>query len=71
MMMLTIIVIIIIVNSPKLSKLSNLNWVWNLCLAKSIFFYPNQTGIGLENPTHFNVYLFQTKLDLVWKRTLK
>ena len=53
MMMLTIIVIIIIVNSPKLSKLSNLNWVWNLCLAKSIFFYPNQTGIGLENPTHF------------------
>ena len=53
MMMLTIIVIIIIVNSPKLSKLSNLNWVWNLCLAKSIFFFPNQTGIGLENRTQF------------------
>ena len=26
---------------------------WNLRLAKSQFFFPNQTGIGLENPTHF------------------
>ena len=31
---------------------TNLNLVWNLRLAKSVFF-PNQTGIGLENPTHF------------------
>ena len=30
---------------------SNLNLVWNmrLALAKSIFFFPNQTGTGLEN----------------------
>ena len=49
---------------------TNLNLVWNLRLAKSIFFFPNQTGIGLENPTHFSGYLFQTKLDLVWKRAL-
>ena len=34
--------------------LVNLNLVWNLCLAKSQFFFPNQTGIGLENPTHFS-----------------
>ena len=49
---------------------TNLNLVWNLRLAKFHFFFPNQTGIGLENPTHFWVYLFQTKLDLVWKWTL-
>ena len=28
---------------------SNLNLVWNMRLAKSIFFFPNQTGTGLEN----------------------
>ena len=28
---------------------TNLNLVWNLRLSKSIFFFPNQTGIGLEN----------------------
>ena len=32
---------------------TNLNLVWNLRLAKSISFFPNQTGIGSENPTHF------------------
>ena len=32
---------------------TNLNLVWNLRLAKSIFFFPNQTGIGLENRTQF------------------
>ena len=32
---------------------TNLNLVWNLRLAKSKFFFPNQTGIGLENPKHF------------------
>ena len=32
---------------------TNLNLVWNLRFAKSVFFFPNQTGIGLENPTHF------------------
>ena len=32
---------------------TNLNLVWNLRLAKFHFFFPNQTGIGLENPTHF------------------
>ena len=32
---------------------TNLHLVWNLRLTKSIFFFPNQTGIGLENPTHF------------------
>ena len=32
---------------------TNLNLLWNMRLAKSIFFFPNQTGIGLENPTHF------------------
>ena len=32
---------------------TNLNLVWNLRLAKSQFFFPNQTGIGLENPMHF------------------
>ena len=32
---------------------TNLNLVWNLRLAKSIFFFPNQTGIGLENCTQF------------------
>ena len=31
----------------------NLSLDWNLRLAKSQFFVPNQTGIGLENPTHF------------------
>ena len=31
---------------------TNLNLVWNPRLAKSIFF-PNQTGIGLENGTQF------------------
>ena len=31
---------------------NNLNLVWNLRLAKS-FAFPHQTGIGLENPTHF------------------
>ena len=32
---------------------SNLNLVWNLRLAKSVFIFPNQTGIGLENLTQF------------------
>ena len=32
---------------------TNLNLVWNLRFAKSIFFSPNQTGIGLENRTQF------------------
>ena len=32
---------------------TNLNLVWNLRLAKSVSFFPNQTGIGLENPTYF------------------
>ena len=32
---------------------TNLNLVWNLRLAKYQFFIPNQTGIGLENPTYF------------------
>ena len=32
---------------------TNLNLVWNLRLEKSQFFIPNQTGIGLENPTIF------------------
>ena len=32
---------------------TNLNLVWNLRLAKYQFFFPNQTRIGLENPTHF------------------
>ena len=32
---------------------TNLNLVWNLRLAKSIFLFPNQTGIGLENRTQF------------------
>ena len=30
---------------------TNLNLVWNLRLAKSVFIFPNQTGIGLENRT--------------------
>ena len=38
--------------SLELSQ-TNLNLVWNLRLAKSIFFFPNQTGIGLENHTQF------------------
>ena len=36
---------------------TNLNLVWNLRLAKLIFFFPNQTGIGLENLN--NIFLFQ------------
>ena len=32
---------------------TNLNLVWNLRFAKSMFFFPNQTGIGLENHTQF------------------
>ena len=32
---------------------TNLNLVWNLRLAKSVFIFPNQTGIGLENRTQF------------------
>ena len=32
---------------------TNLKLVWNLRLAKSIFFFPNQTGIGLENCMQF------------------
>ena len=32
---------------------TNLNLVWNLCLVKSVFIFPNQNGIGLENPTQF------------------
>ena len=32
---------------------TNLNLVWNLRFAKSMFFFPNQTVIGLENPMHF------------------
>ena len=32
---------------------TNLNLVWNMRLAKSIFFFPNQIGIGLENRTQF------------------
>ena len=32
---------------------TNLNLVWNLRLAKSIFFFPNQTGLGLENRMQF------------------
>ena len=32
---------------------TNLNLVWNLRLAKSVFIFPKQTGIGLENRTHF------------------
>ena len=31
----------------------NLNLVWNQRLAKYFFFFPNQIGIGLENPTQF------------------
>ena len=30
---------------------ANLNLLWNMRLAKSIFFFPKQTGIGLENHT--------------------
>ena len=41
----------------KISQ-TNLNLVWNLRLAKSIFFFPNQTGIGLENRTQFLVVTF-------------
>ena len=36
----------------KISQ-TNLNLVWNMRLAKSIFFFPNQIGIGLENRTQF------------------
>ena len=32
---------------------TNLNLVWNLRLAKPKFFFPNQTGVGLENFTYF------------------
>ena len=32
---------------------TNLNLVWNLHLAKSMFSFPNQTGNGLGNPTYF------------------
>ena len=32
---------------------TDLNLVWNLRLAKSIFFFPNQIGIGLENRNQF------------------
>ena len=32
---------------------TNLNLLWNMHLAKSIFFFPNQIGIGLENRTQF------------------
>ena len=32
---------------------TNLNLVWNLRLAKFHFFFPNQTGIGLENRKQF------------------
>ena len=32
---------------------TNLNLVWNLRLAESIFLFPNQTGIGLENHMQF------------------
>ena len=39
---------------------TNMNLVWNLRLAKSNFF-PNQTGIGLENPTHFLGVAFPNK----------
>ena len=32
---------------------TNLNLVWKLRFAKSVSFFPNQTGIGLENRTQF------------------
>ena len=44
---------------------TNLNLVWNLRLAKSFFFFPNQTGAGLENPTHF-LGVFFSKPNRIW-----
>ena len=41
---------------------TNLHLVWNLRLTKSIFFFPNQTGIGLENPTRFFGVTFQNQI---------
>ena len=32
---------------------TKVNLVWNLRRVKSVFFFPNQTGIGLENRTQF------------------
>ena len=32
---------------------TNLNLVWNLPPAKLFFFFPNQSGNGLESPMHF------------------
>ena len=49
---------------------TNLNWVGNLCLAKIIFSLQTKAILVLENLTHFWGVTFQTKLDLVWKRTL-
>ena len=37
----------------KVIKISKPIWIWFRNLAKSVFFFPNQTGIGSENPTHF------------------
>ena len=40
---------------------ANLNLLWNMRLAKSIFFFPKQTGIGLENCTQFLGVTFPNK----------
>ena len=40
---------------------ANLNLLWNMRLAKSIFFFPKQTGIGLENCTQFLGVTFQNQ----------
>ena len=40
---------------------TNLTLVWNLRIAKSFFFFPNQTAIGLDNPTHFLGVTFPNK----------
>ena len=40
---------------------TNLNLLWNMRLAKSISFFPNQTGIGLENRMQFLGVTFQNQ----------
>ena len=50
---------------------TNLNLVWNLRFAKSMFFFPNQTVIGLENPTNFLGVTFPNQTGFVLEKGIE
>ena len=48
---------------------TNLNLVWNMC--PGIFFFPNQTVIGLENNTQFLGVTFPNQTGFVLEKGIE